>query len=56
MADAWWLKPVLIGVLNLAVVVLAVTVLIGWSAPVIAVVVAGFGMGCWWLYEQRPKR
>lgn len=54
MQDAWW--PVFIGVLNLVIVLPAIALLVGWSAPVIAAVVGGLGLGCWWIYEQRPKR
>lgn len=55
MQGKWWLKPVLIGVLNLAVVLPVITLLVGWTVPVIAVVIGGFVLGCWWVYEQRPN-
>jgi Flp pilus assembly protein TadB len=52
----WWTKPALISVLNVAVVLIVVTFLVGWSTPVLAVVIAGFALGSWWFLDQRPGR
>lgn len=52
----WWIKPAVISVLNIAVVLIAVTFLVGWSAPVLAVVIVGFAGGSWWFLDQRPGR
>jgi len=52
----WWIKPAAISVLNIAVVLLAVTFLVGWRTPVLVVVIVAFALGAWWFLDQRPAR
>lgn len=42
--------------LNIAVVLIAVTFLVGWSMPVVVAVIIAFALGSWWFWDQRPTR
>lgn len=55
MKNKWWLKPLLVAVASYAVILPWITFAVGWSRPVVAVLIFGFVMGCWWAYDQRPK-
>lgn len=46
----------MLSVLNIAIVLVAVTLVVGWSAPVIVAVTIAFGLGAWWFLNQRPTR
>lgn len=52
----WWIRPAVLSVLNIAIVLVAVTLVVGWSAPVIVAVIIAFGLGAWWFLNQRPTR
>ena len=52
----WWIKPAVISMLNIAVVLIGVTFLVGWSTPAFVVVLAGFALCSWWILGQRPGR
>ena len=51
----WWVKPVVITVMNIAAVLVVVTFLIGWSPAMVAVVLVGIALGTWWFAQQRPR-
>jgi hypothetical protein len=52
----WWIKPAVLSALNVAVVLIAVTFLVGWSTPVTVAVIVAFALGSWWFLDQRPTR
>ncbi|WP_203337600.1 hypothetical protein [Nocardioides limicola] len=51
----WWIKPAVIAVANVIAVVILVSVVVGWSAPVALVLLVGFACGTWWFVDQRPR-
>lgn len=51
----WWVKPAAISVMNVVAVLVVVTLLIGWSPAVLAVVLVGIVLGTWWFVQQRPR-
>lgn len=52
----WWIRPAAVSTLNIAVVLIAVTFLVGWSMPVVVAVIIAFALGSWWFWDQRPTR